>query len=127
MVGAVIVAAVLNWRLVDLSDDWSARERGKRMLDAVAPDALILGWWETVPVIEYLQLVEGRRPDVTAINCFLMARDDVPALALAEVLQRPVYADDGARRMLDATWITTDGPLYRLWPHAPVRPPSGGD
>ena len=28
------------------------------------------GWWDSIPVVEYLQLVEGERPDVTAINRF---------------------------------------------------------
>jgi hypothetical protein len=78
---------------VDLSDDWSARARGEAILHQVEPNALVFGWWDTVPVIEYLQLVEGQRPDVQAINRFLIAYDDMRHLIEQEVIRRPVYID----------------------------------
>ncbi len=62
----VLLAAIRNWGAVNLSDDWSARQRGETILQKAQPNALILGWWDTIPVIQYLQLVEGKRPDVQA-------------------------------------------------------------
>jgi hypothetical protein len=32
------------------------------------PGALFIGMWEHVPILEYLQLVEQRRPDVRLVN-----------------------------------------------------------
>jgi hypothetical protein len=93
MIGAVLLAVAWNWRLVDLSDDWSTRARGEAILHQVEPNALVFGWWDTVPVIEYLQLVEGQRPDVQAINRFLIAYDDMRHLIDQEVTRRPVYID----------------------------------
>jgi hypothetical protein len=52
IVGAVVLAAAWNWRQVDLSSDWSTRLRGEQILQDVQPDALVFGWWDTVPLIE---------------------------------------------------------------------------
>lgn len=90
---AILAAALWNWPLVSRAGDHSARMRGEEMLAEVGPDALILGWWETVPVIEYLQQVEGRRPDVTAINRFLLQGGALGPMLLREVPHRPVYMD----------------------------------
>lgn len=93
MLVSVILAAVWNGPLVDLSDDRSARERGEAILRRVEPDALVAGWWDTVPVVEYLQLVEGRRPDVRALNRFLISNEDLERLVTRELERRPVYVD----------------------------------
>ena len=114
MVSVVLFSLSWNWRLVDLSDDWSARERGEEILQQVAPNAIVFGWWDTVPVIEYLQLVEGERPDVKAINRFLIASDDMRSLIEREVVRYPIYIDSvpsGLPRFVEAEAVD---PLYRL-------------
>ena len=57
-----------NYPYLDLSRDFSARATGERILTAIGPQALFVGMWEHEPILEYLQLVEGRRPDVRIIN-----------------------------------------------------------
>jgi 4-amino-4-deoxy-L-arabinose transferase-like glycosyltransferase len=59
---------LLNFRAVDLSDDVSARVAGERVFSTLPSGAVFLGSWGDIPVLEYLQLVEGRRPDVTLLN-----------------------------------------------------------
>jgi hypothetical protein len=54
----------LNFSRVDLSADWSARQRGEQILANLPPGAVYLGSWVDVPILEYLQIVEGWRPDV---------------------------------------------------------------
>jgi hypothetical protein len=56
--------AVLNFSRVDLSADWSARRRGEQILASMPPDAIYLGSWVDLRILEYLQIVEGGRPDV---------------------------------------------------------------
>jgi hypothetical protein len=112
----VLFAAVWNYRLVNLSDDWSARARGEEILQQLEPGALVLGWWDTVPLIEYLQLVEGQRPDVQAINRFLIAYDDMCRLIEREVGRRPVYIDSRPACLLQNVKAESWGPLYRLRP-----------
>jgi hypothetical protein len=114
MVGAVFLAVGWNWVRVDRSDDWSTREQAELILDEVEPDSLIFGWWETVPAIQYLQLIEGRRVDVTAINRFLISGDDMHKLILNEIHQRPVYINNPPINLLQQTKATRVGPLYHL-------------
>jgi hypothetical protein len=119
----VLLAIVLNWHLVDLSDDRSARVRGETILDLLEPNALILGWWDTVPVIEYLQLAEGQRPDVQAINRFLITPGDMRLLIQREVARRPVYIDRAPTELLSIANPETAGPVYRLRPKQALTSP----
>jgi hypothetical protein len=111
----VVMALGATWPLVDLSDDRSARSHGETVLRTVEPNALVLGWWGTVPVVEYLQLVEGQRPDVQAINRFLISPRDMRQLIQSEVTQRPVYVDNPPLGLYNVQAVSI-GPLYRLRP-----------
>jgi hypothetical protein len=114
MTGAVLLATAWNWRLVDQSGDWSTRTRAEQTLQSVEPHALILGWWDTVPAIEYLQRVEGQRPDVQAINRFLITPSDMQRLIAREVDDRPVYIDRPPADLPAHVEVHLDGVLYRL-------------
>ena len=116
--GAVLAATLWNWRLVNLSNDWSARERGEAILRQVEPDALVFGWWDTVPVVEYLQLVEGQRPDVKAVNRFLVPYEALTEWVRREAGRRPVYLDNPPSELLDTLTAEAAGPVYRLRPRA---------
>ncbi len=84
-------AAALNFQRVDLSADWSARERGERILGSLEPDAVYFGTWNDVPILEYLQIVEGRRPDVRTVNV-LFTGDRSAGIARGMLRDgRPVY------------------------------------
>lgn len=114
--GVVLIAVGWNWRLVDLSGDWSTREQSEAVLHQVEPEALIFGWWNTIPGIQYLQLVEGQRPDVTAINRFMISPVDMNELIQREISRRPVYVDNVSVELLPVTRTTAAGPFYRLEP-----------
>lgn len=62
---------VLNYGRVDISRDWSARNRGEVLLSWLPRDTLYLATWADAPIIDYLQLVEGQRRDVVSSNIFL--------------------------------------------------------
>jgi hypothetical protein len=114
LVAIVLLAASWNWRLVDLSGDWSARERGEAILQEVEMNALVFGWWDTVPVLQYLQLVEGRRPDVQAINRFLISPADMELAILEQLPERPVYVDSAPVEMFGKIEAIPEGPVYRI-------------
>ena len=116
LAGVVVVAIGWNWRLVDLSNDWSTRRQSEAVLRQVEPDALIFGWWDTIPGIQYLQLVEGERPDVTAINRFMISPVNMNELILREIGRRPIYIDTPSIELLGVTRNTPAGRLYRLEP-----------
>jgi hypothetical protein len=116
MAGTVLLALSWNWSLVDLSRDWSARDRGEAMLAQTEPDALIFGWWDTAPVIQYLQLVEGQRPDVRAVNRFLVPNEALKVWIEREVTRRPVYIDSLPADIQLTLKAEAVGELYRLRP-----------
>lgn len=113
---AVVFAASWNWQRVDRSADFSTREQAQTILDQAEPNAIILGWWETVPAIEYLQLVEGQRPDVLAINRFLIDGKALQELLLTEVNHRPIYINSPPQHLKQAITFERVGQLYRLKP-----------
>jgi hypothetical protein len=121
-VGAVALAVWTNWPLVDLSDDWSTREQSEAILAEAEANALIFGWWDTVPAIQYLQLVEGQRPDVMVINRFLISSAEMNDLIVSSVNERPVYINNPSIALLREMTATAAGPLYRLEPKKSVTP-----
>jgi hypothetical protein len=118
----VLLPLTWNWSRVDLSDDWSTRQQSEGILQQVQPHALILGWWDTVPGLQYLQLVEGQRPDVKIINRFLISSEAMNRLILSELGQRPIYINNPSNELLRVAKVTPVGPLYHL---APNEIPSG--
>lgn len=116
LAGAVLVALAWNWSRVDLSDDWSTREQSEAIMEEVEENALIFGWWETAPGLQYLQLVEGRRPDVTIINRFLISGEDMETLIRKELGRRPIYINNPSMALLRTARASPVGPLYLLEP-----------
>jgi hypothetical protein len=114
IVSIALFSLVWNWRIVDLSKDWTSRLQGEAILNKVERDALVFGWWDVVPVIQYLQLVEGMRPDVQAINRFLIAPNDMMSAIEKEVINRPVYIDNVPKELFTTMSATSIGPVYRL-------------
>jgi hypothetical protein len=121
MVGLALLAFAWNWRVVDISQDLSTRRLGEAILLRVEPGALVFGWWDSIPPIQYLQLVEGQRPDVQAVNRFLISPQDLDQVILKEVIRRPVYIDHVPVSLLTRLTASPAGTLYRLQP-ARARP-----
>lgn len=117
---AVLVArlAWFNYPYVDLSNDTSARLTGERILEAMQPGALFIGLWEHAPILDYLQLVEGRRPDVRVINGVFIGPAGAGQRARAAHREdRPVYTT--VTNLFDADVTFTylpDGACYRVRP-----------
>ena len=112
----VLFAVLWNWSLVNLSNDYSARQRGEAILSRIEQGALVLGWWDTVPVIQYLQLVEGQRPDVQAINRFLISQEDLYQYIRKEVTNRSIYIDSPPTELIESFDIESIGPIYKIQP-----------
>lgn len=87
---------VVNYPLVDGSRDDSVRRRAEIMMETLPADAAVFGGWFDIVPLEYLQIVEGARPDVRLYNLFLfeqatlrlflaaLAADDQSVVALGE-------------------------------------------
>jgi len=116
MVAVVIAALAINWPLVDLSQNRSDRDRGEEILETLPSGALYFGYWDSVPVIQYLQLVEGKRPDVQAINRFLISPDNMAAWIRAELSRRPVYIDSLPPGFQNDAIPVKHGSIFELHP-----------
>ena len=81
---SLVVSA--NWRFADRSDDYSAYEFAHGVMDVVEPNALILAQWTTATPLEYVQTVEGIRPDVEILDRGLLG------LAVRDQLRRGTIA-----------------------------------
>jgi hypothetical protein len=82
---------MINFPLVDSSQDISIRKYATELMNDLPPQAAVVGvWWEIAP-LEYLQTVEGIRPDVTLFNEFLFTKADKNRFLAYEIArsQRP--------------------------------------
>jgi hypothetical protein len=110
------VPLVVNWPLVNVHDDTRARDLADAALMHASRDAIILGWWTSVPPIQYLQLVENRRPDLLVINRFLIGADEMYALIDHSLGNRPVYVMELDEGLAKAYQPVSLGPMYELAP-----------
>lgn len=82
--GCALLFLVVNYPRLDISDDYSVRLRAEAIMDELPPDAVVLGeWWDIVP-LQYLQMVEEQRSDVTLKNVFLFEDDTTYDLFLSQ-------------------------------------------
>jgi hypothetical protein len=114
IVSMVVFMGLWNWQRVDQSQDNSTRELGEAILAQMEPDSILVGYWETAPVIEYFQLVEGRRQDVKVINRFLISDRDLRAFIQREVEHRKIYMDVLPLRLPETVKVEDGFPLYIL-------------
>lgn len=114
MIAAALFALIFNWRLVDLSQNQSARDKGEEILSVLPPGALYFGYWGTVPVLQYLQLVEGQRPDVQAVNRFLISPENMAEWFRRDIDQRPIYADSLPGLLQGEATAIPAGPIYKI-------------
>ncbi len=112
---AVFFSLAWNGPLVDLSEDRSAYNRGLSVLNSVEQGALVIGWWSTIPVLEYLQLIEGRRPDVEPLNRFLISADDLVTLVSDRVDRgQAVYFDEPPLELFPGVVIERHGAVFQV-------------
>jgi hypothetical protein len=77
--GLPAVLLVVNFPLLDLSAECSVRVRAERLMAEIPANAVVLGhWWDIVP-LQYLQIVENQRPDLTLRNQFLYSKANYQA------------------------------------------------
>ncbi|NDJ55094.1 MAG: hypothetical protein GYB68_18645 [Chloroflexi bacterium] len=115
--GLIAVLLVVNWPLVDRSRDINTYAYAHTVTSQVEANALIIAQWETAAPLNYLLIVEGRRPDITILDrgghalgiydqhrrlygvdsdaeLAEIARNRLLSLIEAEVKLRPVFITD---------------------------------
>jgi hypothetical protein len=111
---SVLGAILWNWGLVNHAHEERGDEYGEQILQELDPNALLIGHWQVVPIVQYLQFMEGRRLDVMTINRFLISTQDLEDLIREEVNRRPVYIDYPSFDLVDGLKVTQGNVVYRL-------------
>ncbi len=132
-----LIALVVNFSHIDESGNYQAREFAGQLLHDAQPSAFIVTEWTWATPLEYLQIVEGERPDVVIFDRGLyglpiwnralaegLAGDaalDRINQALAERIQseigkRPVYATAYIDPLTAEFNFIAQGNYYRLEP-----------
>jgi hypothetical protein len=112
----VLFVTVWNWPLVSQAGNYQAQEKAEAIFTQVEEGAIIYGKWPTIPVLQYYQIVEGRRPDLKLINRFLISPTNMEYWIGQEVAlqQRPIYIDYLTQYLIDHYSIGDPEPLYPI-------------
>ncbi|MBI4790843.1 MAG: DUF2723 domain-containing protein [Chloroflexi bacterium] len=130
-----LASLVANWPFNDQSNNRMASEFAGQLLDNAQPAAFVVTEWTWATPLEYLQIVENRRPDVTIfdrglyglavwnrlraqrIPDSLAAERITQALAdriQSEIAQRPVYATEYDQALTRWFVFAPENRYYRL-------------
>lgn len=63
-----VLLLLVNWTYVDLSNTTGFADLGRIQLSEAEPNSIYISRWGEAAVLDYLQIVEGKRQDVTVIN-----------------------------------------------------------
>ena len=140
MVILVLLAVSLNWHWVDMSDSTGYSDFAIAIFTAAPQGAVILSPWSSAVVMEYYQIVEGMRPDLTIINQTRLEvaeysgywdqglpHDEIMEILhtdqLANIQQiakrQCVYAVEYDAELAQAFSFIPDGPAFRLLANDP--------
>ncbi len=132
-----VIALFVNYANTDESGNYQAREYATALLRQAQPNAFIVTEWTWATPLEYLQIVEGQRPDVTIFDRGLYvlpvwnsartqklsngAAINRMNQALAERVQeeigkRPLYATSYIPELTSEFIFISQGSYYRLEP-----------
>lgn len=122
LAGAAVLSLLVlhGFRVLDLRHDVSARRYYEWAFRVLPPQSVFFGWWEQIPILEYGQRVEGKRPDLQLANMVFLGDDDIrQRMERARAAGRPVYASRPLTAWPGATWTPLGPdrwPLYRWDP-----------
>lgn len=92
-VACVLLLVVVNYPFLNLSHDTSARDFGVLLGSKMQHKAVFFGLWEQTPILEYLQVAEGWRPDISLHSAVFLDTDRVRKIVEQSLADgRPIYA-----------------------------------
>lgn len=63
-----LLPIILNWQWVDMSAMYGSNSFANHVFENSSPNSVIIGDWSSSVILEYYQIVEGKRPDLLIIN-----------------------------------------------------------
>jgi hypothetical protein len=92
-VAAIVAAASVNYRIVDVSHDDRPGRWAAHFLEQLPPNTVVIARWVTAGPLQYLIQVEGIRPDVRVIDRFLVSDEALAAFINDRVGREPIAVD----------------------------------
>ena len=89
--GTITILIATNWNYANRRDDLHAYSFAQQVMANVEENALILAQWTSATPLEYLQIVEGQRPDVEILDRGLLALGVRDRIAQLEFQLTPDY------------------------------------
>jgi len=59
---------LFNWKWVDMSSKYGIGSFARHIFENSSPNSLVIGEWSSSVILEYYQIVEGKRPDLIIYN-----------------------------------------------------------
>lgn len=125
LVGLPLLMLVVNFPLLDLSDETSVRERSEALLENLPSDARVFGEWRTMSPLAYYQIVQRERPDLHLYNLFLFPKADLRIFVEASLARgETVIFTEGeyAQELLGGDYRYEPMPMNWTPPHDGVEP-----
>jgi hypothetical protein len=117
--GLVVLALIWNYPLVDQSHDNSTTEMAMSLLNSLPPDAILIGYWDIVPAIQYFQLVEGIRTDIVPINRFLIGPETLERFVDFQTQETAVYFSYYPRELAPKFMVEVEVEYYYIEKKSP--------
>jgi hypothetical protein len=119
----VIVMLILNYPRVDLSHNLITRKYAEEVFQQAPVGAFISGEWIDITPLEYLQVVEGRRPDVTLFDYGLYSLGRMAALKAHGLSQEDIWRipQEEIRQMV-TDQLSNGRPVFSLEENPILKP-----
>ena len=114
MITIVCLSLLVNFRIVDQSNNYSTKEAVFAALDDLPRNAAIIGYWDMIPAIQYYQSIENIRPDVEAVNRFLIGASQFDGYILQKSKMQEVFFSYRPADLPEGLKVLRVGDIYKL-------------
>jgi hypothetical protein len=104
-----------NFSLLNLSDDYRARDQSEAFFEMAEPNSVVIGRWTDVAPMEYLQIVEGQRPDLRLVQQWTLTPGDYREMVEHNLKEgRTVWVFRREPALRREFWFTPVGDWYQV-------------
>jgi hypothetical protein len=120
LVAMILMMVILNWSWADMSHNTGPEDFAEVVMNNALPQATIFAEWSPAVILEYFQVVEGQRPDLTIYNrsrasvatFYRLWREGLPADANLAQISEEELAYLREKLSLGPVYLTDYDPLF---------------
>lgn len=111
-----LVLLLANFSVLDFSSRSPVEDDAGRLLAAAPEGALVIGHWTDISALQYYQLVEGRRPDLTLVARWSLDSDSLGQIVGSNIDTRDIYLLADVPALRDEFRLTEVGSWFLVEP-----------